>query len=91
MAGSPVNDIRKSLANGYWFGRKNKNLTYRTLPSHRPTLLDVNWSKNQAPLTGSQSSRPTSHILPRRNRSVSSKSSWHSCGMDDIERVVLVR
>lgn len=65
--------------------------TYRTLPSHRPTLLDVNWSKNHAPLTGSQSSLPTSHILSRRNRSVSSSNSWHNCGIDDIERVVLVR
>ena len=64
---------------------------YRTLPSHLPTLLDVNWSKNHAPLTGSQSSLPTSHILSRRNRSVSSNNSWHSCGIDDIERVVLVR
>lgn len=66
-------------------------MTYTTFPSHRPTLLDVNWSKNQAPLTGSHNSRPTSHILPRRNRSVSSNSSWHNCGIDDIERVVLVR
>lgn len=52
--------------------------TYRTYPSHLPTLRFVIKSKNQVPPTVSQASVPISHILFKMNRSTSSTSSWHN-------------